>query len=242
MVEYRIGCSGWSYKHWRGNFYPKALPASRWLEHYASCFDTVELNNTFYRLPSESAVRGWSGRSPPGFSFSVKVSRLITHYSRLRGVEEALQTFLDRIRPLGDRLGPLLYQTPPAFARDDARLSAFLSLLPPGLVHAFEFRNDSWWVDPVFDILREHGAAFCIYNMGEVSTPVVATCPDVYVRFHGPESSYASSYSEAALADWRRRLDSLSGGERAWVYFNNDVGGHAPRDALTLKRLVGPRR
>jgi uncharacterized protein YecE (DUF72 family) len=236
-VSWHIGCSGWSYPHWRGEFYPKGLPQARWLERYAAEFNTVELNNSFYRLPSATSIDSWRERTPPGFCFSVKASRLITHSKRLANTADLLPNFFARIRPLGDRLGPVLYQLPPAFERDDARLGAFLALLPPDLTHVFEFRNESWWADPVYALLRRHRAAFCIYNLGRQTTPVVATAADVYVRFHGPQATFASGYNARQLREWRTRLERL-GAARVWAYFNNDVGGHAPRDAARLKQIV----
>jgi uncharacterized protein YecE (DUF72 family) len=238
MTEYHVGCSGWSYKHWRGDFYPKEVPVARWLEHYAQTFDTVELNGTFYRLPGEAAVKGWRERSPPEFRFSAKVSRLITHFRRLRNCEEALDRYLRRIRLLGEKLGPLLYQLPPNFERDLEVLESFLGLLPRDLQHVFEFRNASWWREEVYDLLRRHDASFCIYDMGKTETSVVATSPLVYVRFHGPQAAYSTGYTDAALEDWARRLRKL-GGDEAWIYFNNDIDGHAPRDARRLCQLLG---
>ena len=238
-MDYRIGCSGWSYRHWVGNLYPAGLPQSRWLERYCSLFDTVELNNTFYRLPSESVVRNWRERTPAGFKFSVKASRLITHFRRFADCEAELATFLGRVRRLGDSLGPILYQAPPSMRRNDSVLERFLAMLPPDLVHAFEFRHESWWVEPVWEILRGRGAAFCVFNMGDVTTPVVATCGELYARFHGPASSYASGYSDGELEAWRDRIGALPGVSRAWLYFNNDIGGHAHEDALRLKAILG---
>lgn len=240
-MQFRIGCSGWSYKHWRGDFYPEDLRPARWLEYYCRQFDTVELNNTFYRLPSETAVRGWRDRTPPEFAFAVKVSRYVTHILRFREAEEAMERFRERMAPLAERPGPFLYQAPPTLQRDDALLAHFLAQLPEGRVHAFEFRHSSWWVEPVFELLREHGAAFVVYNMGEMTTPVVATRADVYVRMHGPEAQFASAYGEERLREWVERLAGLAGAERAWVYFNNDVGGHAPRDAARMRELAAER-
>jgi uncharacterized protein YecE (DUF72 family) len=239
--EWRIGCSGWSYRHWRDAFYPQGLPARRWLDHYASRFDTVELNNTFYRLPSADAIDSWRGGTPAGFCFAVKASRLITHNKRLANSGDLLDAFFARVRGLGDRLGPLLYQLPPAFERDDSRLAAFLDLLPDDLTHVFEFRNESWWHADIYALLQVHGAAFCIYNLGQRTTPLIRTCDDVYVRFHGPQATFASSYSDPQLRRWEQRL-ALLGGRRVWAYFNNDVGGHAPRNAARLKQIVERRR
>ena len=236
-VQYRVGCSGWSYNHWRGDFYPRGLPASRWLTHYAATFDTVELNGTFYRLPSESAVKGWRERAPPAFRFSAKVSRLITHFLRLRNCEAALATYLTRIRLLGDKLGPLLYQLPPNFECDPPLLHDFLALLPSDLTHVFEFRHQSWWTEEIYEVLHRQGAGFCVYDMGRTATPTVAAGSVFYMRVHGPESAYAGGYSDEALARWARIIRAANS-RQAWVYFNNDIGGHAPRDALRLRGLL----
>jgi uncharacterized protein YecE (DUF72 family) len=237
-MQWRIGCSGWVYRHWKGEFYPATLPQARWLEHYAAHFDTVELNASHYRLPTERAVRDWRQRVPPGFVYAVKASRLITHYRRLANCEAELATFIDRMRGLGDRIGPVLYQLPPQVRRDNARLAAFLRLLPRDLLHVFEFRHPSWWERPVFDLLAAHGAAFCVYNMGDTTTPVVATCADLYVRFHGPGGVYASSYDDTLLADWAGRLAAVPGVRRIWAYFNNDAHGYAPKNAARLRELA----
>jgi uncharacterized protein YecE (DUF72 family) len=237
-MEYRIGCSGWHYSHWRGRLYPANLPVSRWFEHYSRIYDTVELNNTHYRLPSEQAVRGWSKRAPEKFCFAVKASRLITHFRRLKGTETALETFYKRIRPLGAHLGPILYQLPPDFERDDLLLARFLERLPVDLLHVFEFRHESWWTDDVYRLLRCHGAVFCLYDRGEEHTPVVATAPDVYVRMHGPGPAYNGGYTDAMLRAWLRRTAGLGAAERVWVYFNNDGEGHAPVDALRMRDLT----
>ncbi|MCC6383159.1 MAG: DUF72 domain-containing protein [Dehalococcoidia bacterium] len=237
-MEFRIGCSGWSYAHWRGSFYPHHLSASKWLEYYAARFDTVELNTTFYRLPSEAAVRGWVERTPAGFSFAVKASRYVTHVLRLRGPDEALVRFFGRIEPLSARGGPVLYQTPPTLERDLEVLRRFLALLPPERLHAFEFRHENWWTESVFALLRARGAAFVLFDMGERRTPLLGTAPEVYVRLHGPEERFASAYGEERLRAWLARLRGIEGVRRACVYFNNDVGGHAPADAALMKRLA----
>jgi uncharacterized protein YecE (DUF72 family) len=236
-LEFRIGCSGWSYKHWRGDFYPKGVPVRRWFEHYAGEFDTVELNTTFYRLPLESTVRKWEAEAPDGFHFATKVSRLITHYRRLQNCEDELHNFFERVKPLGEHAGPYLYQLPQTFKRDDAVLRDFLELLPRKGLHAFEFRHDSWWHDDVYQLLRHHGAAFVMFDQGEVKTPAVATTDDIYVRFHGPGEKYSGSYTSQQLHEWCRRIAELRA-KRSWVYFNNDIGGHAPRNAKTFHDLA----
>jgi uncharacterized protein YecE (DUF72 family) len=236
-MEFHIGCSGWSYGHWRDSFY-RGVPQKRWLEHYAEQFSTVEINATHYRLPAEKTVRAWRDRAPDGFIFAVKASRTITHFKRLRDSERSLELLFSRARLLGEKLGPVLYQLPDDFAPDIGRLRDFLALLPQDLTHAFEFRHHGWWTREVFGLLREHHAAFCLYDRAEEETPFVATSPDVYVRFHGPHRGYAGGYSPRELERWAEGLRALRGVERCWVYFNNDVGGHAPVDAARFRDIV----
>jgi len=236
-MEWRIGCSGWSYRHWRGRFYPPELTPSQWLEYYAARFDTVELNASYYRLPAVSAVQRWATVVPVGFRFAVKAGRDITHLHRLADTEAA-RRFLERVRGLGDHLGPILYQLPPSFQRDEERLRAFLAHLPPDLLHVFEFRHASWWRESVFELLRARGAAFCMFNMGETVTPLVATCAEAYVRLHGPGGAYASRYSDDDLRAWVARLRALADVRRIWVYFNNDINAYAPANAMTMRQLV----
>jgi uncharacterized protein YecE (DUF72 family) len=233
---YRVGTSGWHYDHWRDRFYPRGLPKSRWLAYYAQHFSTVEINASFYRLPSENAWRAWRAQTPPGFVFAAKVSRFITHYRRLLGVAEPLATFLHRARLLGDKLGPVLYQLPPDLPRDDERLRAFVAQLPTDIRHVVEFRHASWWVDPVFAILERYGAGFCVVDMVGMECPLVATAPFVYLRFHGKESRYRSRYGEGELAGWAQRIRSLGvGRQEAYAYFNNDAEAHAVYDARSLR-------
>ncbi len=237
-VKYRIGTSGWHYDHWRGDFYPDGLPKSRWLEHYAKTFDTVEINASFYRLPAEATFARWRGLAPPGFCYAVKASRFITHIKRLRNIEEELKTFLGRAGLLGDRLGPVLYQLPPGLKRDDGLLEAFLRLLPAGLEHVFEFRSRDWLDDGVFELMRRYRAGFCIYDMPGLTTPVLATAGFAYVRFHGSTGLYYSNYSDEQLGEWAGRIRGLTGVDTVYVYFNNDAGGYAVRNALTLRRML----
>ncbi|MDY6917437.1 MAG: DUF72 domain-containing protein [Chloroflexota bacterium] len=235
MATYCIGTSGWVYRHWREVFYPSKLPQSRWLEFYTSHFSTVELNNSFYRLPTEKAFGGWRDTVPPGFVYAVKVSRFITHIKRLREAEEPVQTFLSRARLLGDKLGPLLYQLPPNMHRNDARLDAFLSLLPTGLRHVVEFRHESWLDEEVFDILRRHNAGLCVFDMPDLSCPLLATADFAYVRFHGATGLYYSCYSDEELAEWAGRIRALGDSlDAVYIYFNNDAAGYAVKNARTL--------
>ncbi|MEW6143138.1 MAG: DUF72 domain-containing protein [Chloroflexota bacterium] len=237
-MKYRVGTSGWHYDHWRGEFYPADLPRPRWLEYYAKTFDTVELNASFYRLPTESAFAKWRNSAPMGFRYAVKASRFITHIKRLRNVEDELKLFLGRTGPLRDRLGPVLYQLPPGLKRDDSLLEAFLKLLPKELQHAFEFRNREWLDEGVFDLMRRYGAYFCVFDMPGLTTPVVATASFAYVRFHGHTALYYSNYGDEELAEWVGRIRALKGVSDVYVYFNNDAGGYAVENALTLRRML----
>jgi len=231
-----VGTSGWHYEHWRDRFYPEGLSKGEWLKFYASHFNTVELNSSFYRLPSESAFAVWYNSSPANFTFAVKVSRFITHIKRLKDTEEAVNKFTNRARILGEKLGPLLYQLPPSMHRNDEVLDSFLSTLPRGMKHVFEFRHQSWLEEEVFQILRKYNAGFCIFDMPSVSCPVVATADFAYVRFHGSTGLYFSCYSDEELADWTRKLTSLASNlETIYIYFNNDAEVFAVRNAMTLR-------
>lgn len=234
-----IGTSGWAYRHWRGVLYPEEVPSRQWLGYYAQIFDTVELNSTFYHLPRPTTVQRWHDQAPPDFRFAVKVSRLITHQRRLRDCTEALQTFFQAIQPLQEHLGPILYQLPPGLHADLERLEAFTALLPPGYLHVFEFRHRSWFTEAVQAFLAQHGLIFCLHDWSRLQVPLWTTGPAVYVRFHGASGRYAGSYEAAALQQWAYRIhDWLTEGRDVYVYFNNDIDGHAVLNARMLKTLL----
>jgi uncharacterized protein YecE (DUF72 family) len=233
----RVGCSGWQYKHWRGNFYPTELRLKHWLEHYASIFDTVEVNNSFYRLPEAATFAAWAARAPAGFLFAVKASRYLTHMKKLKEPEEPVDRFFGRARSLGRRLGPVLYQLPPRWTLDLERLSHFLGILPRDAVHVIEFRDPSWYTSEVYALLERHAVSLCLHDMPGSATGRLRVGPHVYLRFHGASGRYDGSYPDAQLADWAAWLQqSARDGNDAYVYFNNDMGGHAPRNALVLRR------
>jgi uncharacterized protein YecE (DUF72 family) len=237
--DLRVGTSGWHYQHWRGHLYQVDLPASRFLQRYAEVFSTVELNNSFYRLPSQEAFAAWRTATPDNFLFAVKASRYLTHLKRLREPEEPLDRLLGRARHLEEKLGPILYQLPPRFAPDLPRLERFLDLLPPGFLNVVEFRDRGWFQQSVYDALRARGVALCIYDWGELSSPVEITGRFTYVRFHGPGKSHEGSYPEYDLAVWAERVRAWRGqGLEVFCYFNNDPGGHAVRNALRLRELL----
>jgi len=238
-AEILVGTSGFAYGHWRYLFYPEALSKAKWLEFYATHFSTVELNNTFYRLPSETAFANWRDSTPANFVFAVKVSRFITHIKRLRDVKEPLETFLSRARVLKEKLGPLLYQLPPNMHRNDERLESFLSLLPQGMRHVFEFRHESWLDEEVFEILHKYNVGLCIFDMPDASCPLVATADFAYVRFHGSTGLYWSCYSDDELAMWAERLAELTANLKAiYIYFNNDAEAFAVKNAITLRSYL----
>ena len=232
-----IGTSGWQYRDWRGDFYPEGLPQRRWLERYADDFASVEVNNSFYRLPELATFQRWRDSTPPGFTFAVKASRFLTHVKRLREAEEAVRLFLERANGLGSKLGPLLFQLPPRFPADVERLRVFLTLLPPGLRAAWEFRDRSWLSDEVLSALDGAGCAFVLADRPGFRGPLLVTGGWSYVRFH-QGSLTGPDYRRDKLRRWAERIASLPA-EDVWVYFNNDTGGAAVRDARFLRRALG---
>jgi len=237
----RVGCSGWNYEHFRDVVYPRGLPASRWLEHYATIFDTVEVNSTFYRLPRETAVANWVRETPPGFVFAVKMSRYATHIKRLRELEPSIELFYDRIRPLVEspRLGPVLWQLPPGFRRDDARLAEALDRLPPGR-HCFEFRDETWFAEPVYELLRRHRVALVIGDTPQRPFQAHELTTDwTFVRFHYGRRGRGGNYSERELEEWAQRLEAWAENHEVFAYFNNDWNGYAVRNGLWLRRRLG---
>lgn len=238
-TKYFIGTSGWHYNHWIGPFYSAGLPKTQWLEFYSGSFSTVELNNSFYRLPSEKAFEQWKMQSPAGFIFALKVSRLITHMKKMRNVEILLNNFISRARILKKKLGALLYQTPPDMLRNDDLLESFLSLLPRDLQHTFEFRHPSWHCKEICEILRSHRAGYCIFDMPGFTTPREVTSSFSYIRFHGSESLYGSSYADKELDYWAEWMKSLPDSvTKCYVYFNNDANGYAVFNARKLIQLL----
>ena len=235
-----VGCSGWQYKDWRGVVYPPRCPQRDWLEVYARRFETVEVNATFYRLPNRDAVARWAEQVPPGFVFTVKVSRYLTHMKRLTTVADGMVRLNERIEPIVERgcLGPLLWQLPPNFKRDDERLASALAELPPGR-HAFEFREPSWFHDDVYALLRAHGVATVLAHDARRPLPEPPPTADfVFVRFHWGERGRRGNYSDAEIEAWAPRIRELARGRDAFVYFNNDWEGFAPRNAVLLEGLL----
>jgi uncharacterized protein YecE (DUF72 family) len=236
----RIGCSGWNYASWKDEFYG-GQPARLWLQHYAQHFDTVEVNNTFYRLPLKSSVANWVAQTPPNFLFTVKASRYLTHIKRLTDLGSGLARYYERIEPLvhSPKLGPVLWQLPASFRRDDDRLGAALEALPLGR-HCFEFRHASWFVDPVYDLLRKHNVALVIGDRPEVKEfqSHVMTTDWTFVRFHYGSRGRRGNYSESELEEWARRFEDWSDDVEILAYFNNDWEVFAVRNAIWMKKRL----
>ncbi len=224
------GTSGFSYPEWRGAFYPeKGLPQSKFLEFYASKFSTVEINNTFYRFPKPELLEGWAERTPGAFRFAVKANQAITHRARLADADDLTRDFIERCRLLGDKLGPILFQLPPNFKRDDERLANFLDILPPRTRFAVEFRHASWFDDLVFQILENAGVALCVSEGETLDTPRKATSGFCYLRLRKKE------YSDAELAGWREWIgEQASAGRDVFAYLKHDEEGASPEYALRL--------
>jgi uncharacterized protein YecE (DUF72 family) len=238
-AQVRIGCSGWIYKHWRGLFYPEKLPVKRWFEFYASEFDTVEINNSFYRLPKPETFEAWRKQAPPGFCYAVKANRFLTQAKKLKDCEEPLARQMASFNALKPALGPILYQLPPRFHLNLERLESFLALLPRDVTNVFEFREPSWYTDATFALLERYGASLCAHDMPGSKSPRVAVGPIAYVRFHGGLSKYYGRYSDEALLGWTDWImEQARSGRAVWGYFNNDPEAHAIHDAQTLRAMV----
>ena len=242
MTEVRIGCSGWNYSHWRnGVFYPPRLPAREWLSYYASHFDTVEVNATFYRLPRREVVANWVRGSPPEFLFAVKSSRYLTHVKRLTDLDQGVERFYERIEPLvrSPKLGPVLWQLPATFRRDDERLAGALERLPPGR-HCFEFRHESWFAPEVNELLRRHAVALVIGDHPDRPFQTHELTADwTFVRFHRGTRGYRGNYSERELEEWAQRIEGWRDRVDVYAYFNNDWEGFAVRNGLWLRKRLG---
>jgi len=239
MDMIHIGTSGWQYASWSGRFYPSGLPTPSWLTHYAARFRTVEVNNSFYRLPEEKTFARWRVETPSEFLFAVKASRFITHVRRLRECRDPVHLFWSRAGRLGSKLGPVLFQLPPNFPADPDRLLAFVKVLPARMRAAFEFRDESWRSESVTDVLNEARAAWVLADRPRQRVPLVVTGGWAYVRFHQGRTG-DPGYTRAKLRTWAERIAELPARD-TFVFFNNDAGGAAPRDAHTLVDLLAHR-
>lgn len=238
--DIRIGTSGWHYDHWVGPFYPADLPKNKWFEYYAQYFNTVEINNTFYHQPKQQTFKNWREQAPKNFLFTVKANRFITHIKRLKDVQEPLGRFFDGVQLLKSNLGPILYQLPPSLQKNLDQLRAFLQILPEGKIAVFEFRHESWYCEDTYKLLDKFNVGFCTHDLIGKESPRILTGDIAYVRFHGTQGRYSSSYTQAQLRDWAKWLkEQTNKVHNIYAYFNNDVAGHAISNAKTLKEQLG---
>lgn len=239
-TKYHIGCSGFYYKDWVGKFYPEDLNKKKWLEFYAESFDTVEINNSFYRLPKENVVQGWYDRTPENFKFTLKGSRYITHIKKLKEVGESVAYFYHLADILAEKLGSILWQLPPAFKKNIERLETFCKLLAPEYKNVMEFRHPSWFDEEVYDILRKYDVAYCIISAPEgLPEDVITTAQHGYLRFHGKDEWYNYDYSEDQLKEWVDILEKMNMKE-VFIYFNNDYNANAVKNGKRLIELLSP--
>lgn len=237
--DIRIGTSGWHYGHWSGPFYPAGLPKNKWLEYYTQHFDTVEINNTFYHQPKLQTFQNWHKQAPKNFLFTVKANRFITHIKRLKDVEEPLERFFEGTKLLKSNLGPILYQLPPSMHKDLVRLESFIKYLPKKHLSVFEFRHKSWFSDDTYELLDKFGAGFCTHDLVGVPTPRIITGGVIYIRFHGPTGRYQGNYTKAMLKNWVDWIkENINNVHSVYAYFNNDISGHAIKNAKTLKEQL----
>jgi uncharacterized protein YecE (DUF72 family) len=229
-MRVHVGTSGYSYKEWKGTFYPKDLPAAGMLRFYAERLNTVEINNTFYRMPSEKMLEGWAAEAKAGFTFALKAPQRITHQKRLKDAGEVVLTFARVALALGEKMGPLLFQLPPNMKKDAPRLEAFLALLPPSVRVTFEFRHASWFDDEVLDTLRKHHAALCAAEGEELVSPVVPTADWGYLRLR------RTDYTDDSIAAWAKTLRAQPWSE-AFVYFKHDEGAATAFAAKLIAKL-----
>ena len=240
MPEPRIGCSGFTYRHWKGNFYPHNLPQTQWLAYYCTVFKTVELNVTFYRLPLVKTFEKWHAETPADFAFSLKGSRFITHIKRLLDPEEPLDLFFERALRLKEKLKVVLWQFSPGFKIDLERLSRFLKFLGNYPVrNTLEFRNESWMTKKAIDLCRERNICLCMADWPAFLDDLPVTSDFVYIRRHGEGGNYATNYSQTALEQDARRIKRyVKSGKDVFIYFNNDFHGYAPRNARELTEML----
>lgn len=235
----RIGTAGWTYPHWKGTFYPHDLADDERLLYYTRHFDSVEINNSFYQLPTARTLRHWRDIAPTEFRFAVKASRYITHMKKLKDPEDGLTAFLDRVAVLEHKIGPILFQMPPRWRFNEERLAAFLKALSGDFRYAFEFRDHSWINERTYGLLSAHGAAFCIYELNGFLSPKEITADFIYVRLHGPEGPYQGSYDARVLSGWAGSISAWArAGRDIYCYFDNDQAGYAPENAGRLRQML----
>ena len=236
-MVYRLGTSGWSYPEWRGRFYPEGLTQKKWLPFYAEQFDTVEINMTYYRYPKPETLQGWLDKTPPGFTFTLKANRQITHYKKLQNVKNELRNFYTLADSLYDKLGCILFQLPPSLALNLDLLEDFLSHLSADHKNVIEFRHQTWYTEEVHSLLRSHKVTFCVVSSPELPEQMVETAATSYLRFHGRRGWYTDNYTDDELKDWAGALKTAKAKE-VFIYFNNDYHAFAVRNCRTLREFL----
>lgn len=239
MDNIHIGTSGWHYDHWKGPFYPENIKNSEMLAFYCVHFKTAEINNTFYQIPEKKTLSEWKDTVPENFIFTVKASRYITHMKKLKDPEEPVSNFIDNIKTMEEKLGPILFQLPPRWHFNIHRLRDFLKILPGNLRYAFEFRDTTWFERETYEALSEYNASFCIYEFDRTVSPKELTADFVYVRLHGPDGPYRGKYTKDSLAGWADNLKRWTGeGREVYLYFDNDEKGYAVENAIELCGII----
>ena len=235
-----IGTSGWHYKHWKGSFYPEDLPDKEMLRFYAERLQTAEINNSFYQVPEKKTLQQWSRAVSDNFIFSAKASRYITHMKKLKDPQEPVKNFMNKITALGDSLGPVLFQLPPNWRKNQKRLQSFLDALPSGHRFTIEFRDEDWFGEDINELLEEHGIGFCIYDFNRRQSPKTVTADFVYIRLHGPDGKYKGKYNTSVLSGWAGAISQWAEqGKDVFCYFDNDQAGYAAENAMQLHRMIG---
>lgn len=235
-----IGTSGWKYKHWKGTFYPEGLKDKEEFDYYVQRFNTVEINNSFYRLPTAATFAGWMNKAPASFVYAVKASRYITHLKKLKVDKDSLDLFFSRAAHLEKKEGPILFQLPPRWRLNLERFRSFLAALPKGHRYVFEFRETGWYNQEVYDEMKKYNCAFCIYELAGHQSPLTVTANFVYIRLHGPGAhKYQGSYSKTQLNTWAKRCSKwMEEGKDVYIYFDNDEQGYAAFNAFTLGEML----
>ncbi len=237
--NFHIGTSGWNYDHWKNVFYPEDLNQDNWLKFYSEKFQTVEINNSFYHLPKMETFKKWKAAVPGNFIFSVKASRYITHMKKLKDPEESIKKIFNNIKVLKNSLGPVLFQLPPHWHFNKERLINFIKVLPKKYKYTFEFRDDTWWNEDTYEILKNNNAAFCIYELGNQKSPKEITADFIYIRLHGPKEKYSGNYSKEILSGWSGAFAQWGKNvSEIYCYFDNDAGGYAVKNAMELQAML----
>ena len=240
MADYFIGTSGWNYKDWVGPFYEEGTKGTDMLSSYAQHFNTTEINNSFYSLPTEKAVKSWVEDTPKDFTFAVKASRYTTHMKKLKDPQKSTDKFFKAIKPLGEKIGPILFQCPPNWNKNTQRLKEFVEAIPDNYRYVFEFRDKSWFEDDIYEVLEDHNISLCFYDMNQYQSPQVITADFVYMRLHGPEKqAYKGSYDGRTLSAFAKDMQQWKkDGKDVYCYFDNDQKSKAPNDAQALLEKV----